>query len=98
MSEQVTKNDNAAFIFGQKAEAVLNNEAFTFAITAMKGEIVAKLTTDSITGDNTGMIELVRKLQCITELEDELKSIMQAGQFSERDMLAKSNNKQRNKR
>lgn len=98
MNEQVAKNDSAAFIFGQKAEAVLNNEAYNFAITAMKGDIVAKLAINPIMGDNDSTIELVRRLQCITDLEAKLEQIMRDGKFAEANLTANENNQKRNKR
>ena len=98
MSEQVTKNDNAAFIFGQEAEAVLNNKAYNFAITAMKGDIVAKLAINPIMGDNDSTIELVRRLQCVTDLEARLEQIMRDGKFAEANLTANENNQKRNKR
>jgi len=94
----VEENDQAAFIFGQKAEEVLNNEAYNFAITAMKGDIVAKLAINPIMGDNDTTIELVRKLQCITELEGQLEQIMQDGKFAETNLIAADNNQKRHKR
>lgn len=94
----VEENDQAAFIFGQKATEVLNNEAYNFAITAMKGDIVAKLAINPIMGDNDTTIELVRKLQCITELEGRLEQIMQDGKFAETNLIAADNNQKRHKR
>lgn len=94
----VEENDQAAFIFGQKAAKVLNNEAYNFAITAMKGDIVAKLAINPIMGDNDTTIELVRKLQCITELEGQLEQIMQDGKFAEQNLIATDNNQKRHKR
>lgn len=94
----VEENDQAAFIFGQKAVEVLNNEAYVFAITAMKGDIVAKLAINPILGDNDTTIELVRKLQCITELEGQLEQIMQDGKFAEQNLIAADNNQKRHKR
>lgn len=94
----VEENDQAAFIFGQKAAEVLNNEAYNFAITAMKGDIVAKLAINPILGDNDTTIELVRKLQCITELEGQIEQIMQDGKFAETNLIAADNNQKRHKR
>ena len=94
----VEENDQAAFIFGQKAVEVLNNEAYNFAITAMKGDIVAKLAINPILGDNDTTIELVRKLQCITELEGQLEQIMQDGSVAEKNIAFANNNQKRHKR
>jgi hypothetical protein len=98
MANTVEENDQAALLFGQKAAEVLKNEAYNFAITAMKGDIVAKLAINPIMGDNDSTIELVRKLQCITELEDQLNQIMQDGKFAEANLLAQSNNQKRTQR
>ena len=98
MTSTVAENDQAALLFGQKAQEVLNNEAYNFAITAMKGDIIAKLAISPLMGDNEPSIELIRRLQCITELEDKLSQIMQEGKFAERELTAKANNKIRNKR
>lgn len=98
MTNTVEENDQAALLFGQKAQEVLNNEAYNFAITAIKGDIIAKLAINPIMGDNDSTIELVRKLQCITELEDKLSQIMQEGTFAEANLIAQSNNKKRTQR
>jgi hypothetical protein len=98
MNKTVAENDQAAYIFGQEAEVVLKNKAYTFAITAMKGDIVAKLAIDPLLGDNESTIELVRKLQCITELENQLEKVMRLGKFAENEITARNQNKQRNKR
>jgi hypothetical protein len=98
MTKTVEENDQAALLFAQKAAEVLKNEAYTFAITAMKGDIVAKLAINPIMGDNDSTIELVRKLQCITELEDQLNQIMRDGKFAEANLLAQSNNQKRTQR
>lgn len=94
----IEENDQAAFIFGQKAVEVMNNEAYIFAITAIKGDIVAKLAINPLLGDNDTTIELVRKLQCITELEDKLAEIMADGEFAEAQMAASNDNQKRHKR
>ncbi len=94
----VEENDQAAFIFGQKAEEVLNNEAYNFAITAMKGDIIAKLAINPILSDNSEIVELVRKLQSINELEDQLTQIMRDGEFAEQNLIANKNNIKRNGR
>jgi len=94
----VEENDAAAYLFGQKAAEVLNNEAYNFAITAMKGDIVAKLAISPLLGDNEVSIELVRRLQCITELEDKLKEVMTEGSVAEKNIAFANDNKQRNKR
>ena len=64
----------------------------------MKGDIVAKLAINPIMGDNDTTIELVRKLQCITELEGQLEQIMQDGKFAETNLIAADNNQKRHKR
>jgi len=94
----VEENDQAALIFGQKAEEVLNNEAYNFAITAMKGDIIAKLAINPILSDNSEIVELVRKLQSINELEDQLAQIMRDGEFAEQNLIANKNNIKRNGR
>jgi|TARA_R110000851_G_scaffold88070_7_gene192198 hypothetical protein len=94
----VAENDNAAILFGQKASEVLKNEAYNFAITAMKGDIIAKLAINPLVGDNEASIELIRRLQCITELEDKLAEIMRDGKFVEDSLIAQQNNTKRNKR
>jgi hypothetical protein len=98
MNRTVAENDQAAYIFGQEAEVVLKNKAYTFAITAMKGDIVAKLAINPLLGDNEATIELVRKLQCITEFEDQLEKVMKHGKFAENEITKRNQNKQRNKR
>tara|TARA_R110000751_G_scaffold177280_1_gene283577 strand:+ start:1084 stop:1380 length:297 start_codon:yes stop_codon:yes gene_type:complete len=98
MTNTVAERDQAALLFGQKASEVLNNEAYNFAITAMKGDIIAKLAINPLMGDNEASIELIRRLQCITGLEDKLNEIMREGKFAEQDLTAQANNKQRNKR
>jgi len=94
----VEENDQAAFIFGQEAEKVVNNKAYVFAITAMKGDIIAKLAINPLMGDNEASIELIRRLQCITKLESKLEEIMKAGKFSEAQINHANDNKKRNKR
>ena len=98
MTSTVAENDQAALLFGQKAKEVLNNEAYNFAITAMKGDVIAKLAISPLMGDNEASIELIRRLQCITELEDKLTEIMEGGLFVEKQIAASNDNKQRNKR
>ena len=98
MTSTVAENDQAALLFGQKAKEVLNNEAYNFAITAMKGDIIAKLAISPLMGDNSDILEMVRKLQCVTGLEDELGQIMKDGKFIEDSLIKQANNKIRNKR
>lgn len=94
----VEENDQAAFIFGQKAVEVLNNEAYNFAITAMKGDIIAKLAISPLMGDNEPSIELIRRLQCIAELEDKLKEIMTDGNVAGKNIAFANDNQKRHKR
>ena len=98
MTNTVAERDQAALLLGQKANEVLNNEAYVLAITAMKGDIIAKLAINPLMGDNEASIELIRRLQCITKLEDKLDEIMRGGTFIEDSHIEQANNKQRNKR
>jgi len=96
------KDENKALadtaMFGAEAEKVLNNDAYVFATTSIKGRIIAELATIPILGDNNKSLELVRSLQSITKIQDELEEIMQEGKVAERSLLDRIKNPNRYKR
>lgn len=86
-----------AFIFGQEAEKVVKNPAYAFATTAIKGQIVEKLANVQILGNNEEVLELVRSLQNMNALQDQLEQIMQTGEFAETQIRDEKENPNRYK-
>ena len=71
-------------VLGAEAEKVLNNQAYVYAITAMKGKALADIQSVSMLDtDKVYRDELIRKLQVISEFEGELQDIMNDGQFAQ---------------
>ncbi len=95
MNEDIKSNDEAAIVFGAQAEAVLNNGAYQYAITAMKGDIFEKLVSTPLIDDNQDIIELVRTLQCVSRVQDKLEQIMRDGTFSKDNQDAIKKNQKR---
>lgn len=90
-----------AFIFGEEAKKVVNNKAYQFAMTAIKGHIFDKLANTKIlsdNGDNKYVIELARELQSINALETKLEKIMSDGHFAEKHIADKQKTQNRHKR
>jgi len=98
MSNQNKSTDEVSIIFAQQAEAVVNNDAYIFAITAMKGELFAKLAISPILGDNDGILEMVRELQVVTKFEKQFEKIIQGGKVGEANLKAIETNHKRHKR
>lgn len=71
-----------AFIFGQEAEKVVNNKAYQFAVTAVKGEILQELESIEVLGNNEAILELVRSLQSFNKMNDVLEQVMREGDFA----------------
>lgn len=84
-----------AYLFGQEAEKVIKNEAYQFAITAIKGGIIDELANTPILGDNEQIVELVRSFQSVNKIEAQLEQIMQDGTFAKDNLLDQEKNPQR---
>jgi hypothetical protein len=81
MSDQESLEEQ--FIFGAEAEKVLNNKAFEFAITAIKGQILNDLQTIAILDETKDKRdEYIRTLQNVNKIIDELTSIMENGKYA----------------
>ena len=71
------------FIFGQEAEKVLNNSAFNYAVTSIKGQILHGLESVAIIGETADKRdEYIRSLQNINKIIDELQTIMENGEYA----------------
>ena len=96
-SDQV-KSLEAAHIFGGEAEKVINNKAYQFATTSIKGMIFDQLANAPIMGDNEEVLELVRSLQSVSKIQEALEKVMQEGTFAEDNLLDRIKNPNRYKR
>ena len=85
----------AAHIFGQEAVKVLENRAYGFAMTAIKGQIFDALANVQLMGDNDKAIELVRSLQSVNMIQEQLEQIMQEGTFAKDNLLDRITNPNR---
>ena len=97
MSEPKSGNEQleASHIFGQEAEKVINNSAYGFAMTAIKGQILDGLANVQLMGDNDKAMELVRSLQSVNMIQEQLEQIMQEGTFAKDNLLDRINNPNR---
>lgn len=86
------------YTFSQEAQSVVDNPAYQFAMTAMRGKIFAKLETTDLSGDNEHILEQVRSLQSIAKMQGQLEQIMSDGDFAQAHLEQDAKNKQRNKR
>ena len=86
------------FTFSQEAQSVVDNPAYQFAMTAMKGDIFAKLESTDLSVDNNIILEQVRSLQSIAKLETQLEKIMRDGNFAKAHLEEDAKNQKRNKR
>jgi hypothetical protein len=98
MSGEEKESLKVEFAFGQKAQEVLDNQAYRYALTAMRGEIFEKLETSDISGDNGEILEQVRTLQNLSKMQDKLETIMVNGSFAEKNLEAEEVNQKRFKR
>jgi ethanolamine utilization cobalamin adenosyltransferase len=103
MSEQPEKPEavkslEAAHIFGAEAEKVINNRAYLFATTSIKGKIFDELANAPIMGDNESILELVRSLQSVNKIQEVLEQIMKEGTFAEENLLDRIKNPNRYKK
>ena len=81
-----------ACIFGQEAGKVLENKAYQFATTAIKGQIFDKLANVDIIDSTEQVLELVRSLQSVNMIQDQLEQIMQEGTFAEDNLIDRLSN------
>tara|TARA_R110000851_G_scaffold168914_1_gene315029 strand:+ start:864 stop:1157 length:294 start_codon:yes stop_codon:yes gene_type:complete len=95
MKTQDETNLNNDYLFGLEAEKVLENKAYQFALTSLKGDIFGKLVNTPIMGDNEEIVELVRSLQSIEAIHGQLENIMRNGTFSRDSLISKDNDKTR---
>ena len=86
------ENLEAASIFGKEAVKVLDSKAYQFATTAIKGQIFDKLANVDILGNNENVLELVRSLQSVNMIQDQLEQIMQEGTFAEDNLIDRLSN------
>ena len=86
------ENLEAACIFGNEAGKVLENKAYQFATTAIKGQIFDKLTNVDILDGNEQVLELVRSLQSVHMIQEQLEQIMQEGTFAEDNLIDRLSN------
>ena len=84
--------------FSQEAQSVVDNPAYQFAMTAMKGDIFAKLETTDLSGDNDIILEQVRSLQSMAKMQAQLEKIMRDGDFARAQLEEDAKNQKRNKR
>lgn len=84
--------------FSQEAQSVVDNRAYKFAMTAMRGKIFAKLEKTELAGDNEHILEQVRSLQSIAKMQDQLEQIMRDGNFAQVHLERDAKNQKRNKR
>tara|TARA_R110000824_G_scaffold76487_4_gene193728 strand:+ start:171 stop:470 length:300 start_codon:yes stop_codon:yes gene_type:complete len=84
--------------FGQEAQSVVDNRAYQFAMTAMRGEIFAKLENSDLSGDNDIILEQVRSLQSIAKMQTQLEKIIKDGSFALAHLEQDAKNHIRNKR
>ena len=95
MKTQDETNLTNDYLFGLEAEKVVENKAYQFALTSLKGDIFGKLVNTPIMGDNGDIVELVRSLQSIEAIHGQLEHIMREGTFSKDNLDAKADNKTR---
>jgi len=93
-SEAVTTLE-AAHIFGAEAKKVIENKAYEFAVTSIKGRIFDELANTPIIGDNEAIVELVRSLQSVNKIQEVLEQVMQEGTFAEDNLLDRIKNPNR---
>lgn len=86
------ENLEAACIFGNEAGKVLDNKAYQFATTAIKGQIFDKLANVDILDGTEQVLELVRSLQSVNMIQDQLEQIMQEGTFAEDNLIDRLSN------
>lgn len=75
------------FIFGQEAEKVIQNKAYQFALTAIRGELFSKLESVKVLASNQDEVNgLVMSLQSINAFQEELESMMTNGEFARKEL------------
>ena len=83
--------------FGLESEKVLTNDAYIFATTAVKGRVYSELETVNVIGDNKAALDLVRSLQNLTKIQNEIEQIMKEGKQAERSLFDRLKNPNRYK-